>query len=261
MDTKNFSVWEGVYESFDEAGGDLDAFDTDIWLNKQRERIIKEFIQLGSNDFIPSNAVSKDYPLSLIVALLLTLQDTISILDFGGGMGNLYLELLAKVPNAASKVKYIIVENNAVIRSIPDEIINLPNLFFLNNFDLIEQPIHIIHFGSALQYMHDWQSLLKKLIMQFKPKYLSFSDLLAGPIPTFVSLQNYYGKKIPVWFWNITFFNSTLQPLYYDLIYKTFYKTTILNKEDFPNAALPETHRIAQTVNLIYCLKNSTCAK
>ena len=33
------NLWEGVYENFVQADGDLDAFSTDIWVNKQKDRI------------------------------------------------------------------------------------------------------------------------------------------------------------------------------------------------------------------------------
>lgn len=53
-----FSVWKGVFKTFKEAGGDLDAFDTDIWINKQKDRIY-----YALENYKTGNFVSKDYPL------------------------------------------------------------------------------------------------------------------------------------------------------------------------------------------------------
>ena len=41
MNDRLFSVWEGVFKNFEEAGGDLDAFESDLLILKFKIHEIK----------------------------------------------------------------------------------------------------------------------------------------------------------------------------------------------------------------------------
>ncbi|MDR1031775.1 MAG: hypothetical protein LBL30_01465 [Holosporales bacterium] len=69
MTQEIFSVWEGVYSSFAEVDGDSDIFASDHWINRQKEKL-----QSALDDYKSGLAYSKDYPLSLIVAMLIGAQ-------------------------------------------------------------------------------------------------------------------------------------------------------------------------------------------
>lgn len=243
------SVWEGVFETFDEAGGDFSAFDSDTWLNKQKERVLAEQRALITKQ----PRVTKDYPLPLVVAMMLAAQKQVSILDFGGGMGVQYFDLLRSAPEAELCASYHIVEGDATLQQIPPEVRAYKNLFFYKDLDAIAQKtFDLIHLGSVLQYVDDWQGLLKHLAT-FKPKFLVFSDLLSGYIPTFVTQQIYYEKRIPTRFFNwdslVRYIQKTLSMR---LLYRINFCTRILGSEDFPNSAFPETHRINRPLNAVF---------
>ncbi len=111
MKSKLFSVWEGVYSSFKEANGDLDAFDSSVWIKKQ-----KETIDVALNNCKQNNFVSKDYPLSIMVSMLLSFSpNRLSILDFGGGMGLQYLDMIAKIPEPENKIDYYVIDGKTSI--------------------------------------------------------------------------------------------------------------------------------------------------
>lgn len=103
-----FSVWEGVYSSFAEAGGDLDIWSSDLWIEKQRSKIM-----IALERYENKNFVFRDYALPLVVAMLITGNERISVLDFGGGMGQQYLEVVGTVPAAQDKMDYFIVDGKA----------------------------------------------------------------------------------------------------------------------------------------------------
>ena len=115
----------------------------------------------------------------------------------------------------------------------------------------------IIHIGSTLQYIENWKNLLTTLNERYRPKYFVFSDLLAGDIPTFVSHQIFYEKKIPHLFINFSEFLRVLEDnLHLDLIFKTKFVRPILNQEDiFPNSDLPQKYRIDRPCNLVFLRK------
>lgn len=248
MKSQLFSVWEGVYDSFKEADGDLDAFDSSLWLNKQKERI-----NIALEDYKQNNFVSKDYPLSIIVAMLLSFsKNSISILDFGGGMGLQYLDMIAKIPESENKIDYYVIDGKASIDNRPDEINQFKKLYFLSDVNNVNKKIDIIHIGNTLQYIEDWKNLLLTLNNKFKPKYFVFSALLVGDIQTFVSHQIFYDKNIPVTMLNMNEFKNVLQELFFENIYQTYFQVPILGYNELPNFALPENFRLKHSYNMIF---------
>jgi putative methyltransferase (TIGR04325 family) len=249
--TEIFSVWEGVYQSFDEAGGDADVFDSEIWIHKQQNKVYKE---LQTQKSISNAVASKDYPLAVLLAIELSYKNVLSVLDFGGGMGLQYLELYNKLPNFCSTVDYHVVDRKIIIENIPQELNKFSNLHFFSDLNKITTKVNIIHIGSTLQYTENWQSILQILKNKFEPEYFVFSDLFVGEIPSFVSHQVYYDKKIPVKFINLTEFIETMELLGYRFIYKTLYQVPILGHDVLPNAALPQEYRLKHSMNMIFKL-------
>ncbi|MFN7662606.1 MAG: methyltransferase, TIGR04325 family [Alphaproteobacteria bacterium] len=242
-----FSVWEGVFKSFEEAGGDTDAFESDIWINKQKEKITCLF-----NEYEKGNIFSKDYPLPVIIAMILGHQKQASVLDFGGGMGMQYLDVIGKVPKAKHDVVYTIVDGESTLKNTPKFMENFQNLRYCYSLDQVQGNFDVLHIGSTLQYIEDWKGLLEKLISDYSPKYFVFSDLMVGDIPTFVSHQIFYEKRIPYLFLNIKEFKKFLATYNFNSIFCSLYKQTILGYKIFPNFSLPKDHRITHTQNLVF---------
>ncbi len=249
MSEKLFSVWEGVYQSFQEAGGNPDAFDSKIWIKKQKDRIYEALKNQQTG-----NALSKDYPLSLVVAMLLAQRDELSVLDFGGGMGLHYLEVISKAPQAEGILNYHIVDGKQSISSCPKEMKPFQKLHFHDDFHTVDEKIDIVHIGSTLQYIEDWKEILRQLNNKFNPSHFVFSDLLVGNIPTFVSHQIYYDKKIPHLFVNLTQFLYFMENvLGLRVLFKTKFIREILGQEKvFPNHALPKEYRIDRSYNFVF---------
>lgn len=186
--------------------------------------------------------------------MVLTQKEGLSILDFGGGMGIQYLETISKVPNSKNKIDYYVIDGKASIDNCPIELHQFTKLNFFSSLDNVNLEMDIIHIGSTLQYIEDWQNLLITLNQKYKPKYFVLSDLLAGTIPTFVSHQIFYDKKIPHIFFNIKEFeNFMLYELKFNMLFKAKLIRNILGQEEIlPNFALPSTHRIDRSLNLVF---------
>jgi putative methyltransferase (TIGR04325 family) len=252
MNSALFSVWQGVYDSFKESGGDTDAFDSDIWIQKQKDRIYQALLSIEKDSFS-----SRDYPMSLIIAMMLSHQKTVSVLDFGGGMGVQYLDLIATIPDSKSRVKYRVVDGKTSVEMRPEVLNKFKNLYFYNDFKEIKEPIDVIHIGSTLQYIDDWRGLLTVLWNEFKPEYFIFSDLLVGDVPTFVSHQVFYKKRIPHRFINVKEFSNFIKKeLKMNLLFKTKFVRSILNQEEiFPNFDLPKLYQIDRPYHMVFSSK------
>ena len=243
-----FSVWEGVFENFTEAGGDPDAFDSDIWIQKQGKKIEKSY-----KNYLNRNTVSKDYPLPLVVAMLLLEQEKLSILDFGGGMGIQYLDIISKVHDAEKAVKFTIVDGASTLKNVPGFMRKFKNLSYEEDLKNVHGNFDIIHIGSTLQYIEDWKTLLEHFKNKYNPTYFVFSDLMAGDIPSFVSHQIFYDKRIPHHFLNKDGFQTTLESMSFKKIYESKFRHDILDQEEvFPNSALPESHKISRSIHMVF---------
>ena len=75
------------------------------------------------------------------------------------------------------------------------EITYIPILPSSGDFDLI-------YAASSFQYIENWQDLIEKFT-SLDPQYILLADVFAGAINSFVTLQNYYGSRIPHWFLNL----------------------------------------------------------
>jgi putative methyltransferase (TIGR04325 family) len=245
------NLWEGIFKTFAEAGGDLDAFESDIWISKQKDKILSLFAE-----YEKGNTFSKDYPLPLVVGGLLAHQRKVSVLDFGGGMGMQYLDVLGKVPEAEERVEYVIVDGLATLENTPSFMHKFRNLQYHSDLDHTHRRFDIVHIGSTLQYIENWKSLLERLIQNYTPIYLVFSDLMAGNIPTFVSHQIFYDKNVPHLFLNFEDFKRFLEELGFNIIFKAKFVHKILDQEEiFPNLDLPLRYRLDRSLNVVFQLK------
>jgi putative methyltransferase (TIGR04325 family) len=94
---------------------------------------------------------------------------------------------------------------------------------------------------------------IRQLVLS-APEYLVIDDLPAGDIETFVSLQNYYGKKIPHWFFNVREFIERIeQETQYRLCYKARYVGRFFGEVGaVPMDNFPPDRRIDNAYNLVF---------
>ncbi len=248
------SIWSGVYKSFDDAPEVEPVFNSDIWVKKQQVRLRETLSMLSENDAISDNAIAKDYPLPTMISLLLESHKSLRIIDFGGAMGQSYLDLIAKIPKAQSNLDYTIVETEALVKNVPEEMDVFENLAFTDDVHSLTGTAEVVHIGSTLQYIDDWPLFLDQLSEKFQPKLFILSDLLVGNIPSFVTIQRYYDQTIRARFINIGEFENYWRNTDFNLIYKSYFQP-LGGESYFPNQGLPETHRINTACHMVFSRK------
>lgn len=253
---KEFNILEGIYNSFDEAAPISvgTGFASNIWVERTLLAANKCLTALKTGKAIPLHHKQRSTILPAIVAMLLSEKDGVNILDFGGGLGIGYMTLAESIPGYLTKIKYNIVELPEVCeegKKISDNISYLTSLPAGGKFDLI-------HSASALQYIEDWHEFLSKLCSYDAP-YILLSDVFAGSIPTFVTLQNYYGNKIKFRFFNLDELVSHLHSLGYVLKMKTHVHSKRMDSiNEIPMNNFPESHRLNLTLHLLFCKSKSS---
>lgn len=251
MSENDFFIWEGIYRSFQETGGDENAFNSEIWVRKIAKQAEESLQAMRQADTVPTVALSRDYILPVVAALVDTNDGKVCILDFGGGLGTSYLSTLAAIPDSKN-VEFHIVERESVCSLGGELFEEYPLLQFHVGLPSLDGAVDIVHAGSSLHYVEDWKSILASLV-DYSPRYLIFSDIPAGDIKTFVTTQNFYGRKIPVWFWNIDEFISTVEEDGFRLVYRCRYLSmSPLVQQSMMMLNFPKEYRLGCTCQLLF---------
>ncbi len=248
----DFSVWQGIYSDFKSANGATDVFLNNVWIDKQCTKISQKLESYKNEDCTSSLYAVRDYPLALWIAAELAISEKLHILDIGGGMGEQYLEILARCPEAKERLSFTILENKFLNESVPKSMAAFKNLHFISELSELQGNVDIVHFGSSMQYVEDWKGFLKTLLSLPGVSSLIMSDFLAGDIPTFVTLQKYGERSIPIRMYNEKEFSSFVENFGLKLSYRTYFDSRVLNSEFLPNSGLPKEYRIPKTINLVF---------
>jgi putative methyltransferase (TIGR04325 family) len=249
------NIWTGVYKNWSQAEGQdgKDVFDQGPWVEKLKLKFSEE----KSTKKIAFSGPEEDtdsYIFDIVLALIASIKNPLSVIDYGGDIGIMYLQL-KKIVSCKFKLNYHVVELPEIVKlgkelHSKDDSIHfheeVPNLAACD----------ILHFGSSLQYLPDYLDVIKFCVKSNSPRYILFSDLMAGDIPTFVTTQNYYGKKVKTWFWSIDDFISSMKELSYCLILRKKYRGIFLGKRGpLPMTNLPKENQLNQASHLLFCVE------
>lgn len=250
--TQDFNIWEGVYDSWEEAPGDNDAFDDKVWLGKVTQRATVAIDQFRASATVSPVTRIRDYILPVAASLLWSgSKNNLRVLDFGGGMAASYFPLIASLPNSEN-IEFHVIEGKEICLKSREILADFKNLHFHQEIPEASQPFDIVHAGSSIQYVGDWEGLLARFL-DYRPQLLILEDLMAGDVKSFVTLQNYYGKKIRSWFLNINEIIEAVERLGYKLIYKTQFTHDILGKVGpLPMENFSPSHRLDYGSHLMF---------
>lgn len=251
MTDSAINVWKGIYERFEDVPARGLGFDGETW-NKRTTVAIKSELAAWRNDRAPPPAaVFRNYLLPIVTAMAGAGRTTLGILDFGGGMGASFLPLLATL-SEPERIDYHIVERAEVCRAARRLYDDKPRPTFHEDMPEASLCVDIVHAGSSMQYVRDWNGTLAYLA-HYEPAYMLFSDLMAGDVPTFVTLQNYYGSAIPCWFINANEFIGTMKGLGFELLFRAPYLTKYLGIEGpLPMDDFPPEYRLGHSCHMLF---------
>lgn len=249
---QQFNIWEGVYKNFREASVIGKRHEGDLWFTKSTARA-EELLHLADDkNFISKVVGYRESLLPFLAAVVYARKGKAEILDFGGGSGFTFVPTLYGLANNQN-LKYYLIDLPPICRQGKIIYKKFPQIEFYTNLPSkrkIKQ-LDIVHLGSSLQYIEDWQRRLKQL-SDFKPEYILFTDFYAGNVPTFATLQTYYDSKIPFWFFNLSAVLKVLSRLGYELAFKGTHRGTILGTEQGPpQNNFSKKYRLGDTCDLL----------
>ena len=243
-------IWNGIYKEFGDIPAKGEGFSGSRWRQAclQRFQALSKDLSLSAS--VPSHPAYSESLLPFLAALLYANKGKVRILDFGGGLGESYL-LTKFTLSDSSNLLFHIVEVEEICK-IGRTLHNDEGLDFMGSIP--EPPISydIIHLGSSIQYVEDWQSVLEQ-ITQLSPRFILFTDLISGDIPTIATAQKYYNSDIPMWFFNRNEFIKAFVDFGYKPAFTSRFQGTFWNKQqEIPMDNFPEKHKLRWSCNMLF---------
>jgi putative methyltransferase (TIGR04325 family) len=243
-------TWEGIYETFAEAGAEATVFEGTVWLDKIVARATSS-LERSTGGRIPPVAVNTDYALPFVAALAASRGRPLRILDFGGGMATSYVPLRAMLPREQA-IDFVVVENAAICDRGAQLFAADASVQFRTELPVAPERFDIVHFGSSLHYVDDWKGVLAG-VTALEPEHLLFADLTAADNRSFVTTQRFHDRRIPVRFWNVDEFIGAVTALGYELLLKARYRGYYLAPDsELPTSNFDRDHRLTYTSQLVF---------
>lgn len=240
-------IWNGVYESFDQAPVAGQGFASKAWL-ADMERYTRAAVTALRNEDrtnIPENVPQYHALLSLLVASMRAGDRPVRVLDFGGGMGIGFANVRRCI-GAETPVEYLIVDNQQSCERGGRLLKDFASVKFMSELPGEISAFDVVVLSGVLQFVEDYEGLLG-LLANFAPSYLLFTFVPAGEIPTFASAQlNLPGSVLPVWFFNLKELVQKIEAHGFSLVFKSVHDRV------FDMSNFPSTHQLPRQCNLLF---------
>ncbi len=237
-------LWSGVYARYVDVPAQGAAYESDAWIlpRAQATATLKQAVDRGS----PIASELRYLLLPACAAMLTEPGRELSILDFGGAMGVGYLHFRASWASGA--YHYHVVDNRRSCEEGRRIFAKDLSVSFHESFDEIER-VDIVFMSGVLQYIADYQGVLRALIGRFSPRVLILTLTPVGEFQTFASAQvNLPGSAMAAWF----FGRSELKALFAELGYCEVMHTPAELTFDMSN--FPSAQRIETMSNLVFAV-------
>lgn len=245
-DTK-LRIWDGVFDSFADAGCDA-VFQSDFYV----EKMLRGLDAALALDAAPPSpvALARDYLLPAVVAMAAASRSAVKVLDFGGGVGLGYLSTRRALA-AEIALRFRIIDNSALCDAAADRLKDHPEVHFESVLGE-PQAEDILHLGSSVQYVEEPGFLFDHAVA-CGVQYIVVSDFPCGAIPTFVTRQHHYGKNIPIKFWNIDEFTEMVAERgYRRMLYQPFRGVYLKDGQNIDMENFPPERRIREYKQLLF---------
>lgn len=223
-------LWEGVYDSFAEVPVEGPGFAGGDWLEKSAEKLAGLRSLATDTGTVGQLTGYTESLLPVIAGIVQAKSQAVRILDFGGGLGFSFYQVKRGLASSDA-LAFHIVDIEAVCAAGEEYFSEEPQIRFHSSLaDVAHERFDIVHIGSSLQYIENWQDQLAQLCAM-DAEYVLMANIPAGDIETFATAQNYYGSKIACWFFDIAELIAAMSGNGYELAFKSSYFTRVYGVE------------------------------
>ncbi len=238
-------MWSGIYTNFDQVPKVGPGFEGRSFAEQTLDYTRRLLESTHGSDRTPPRITCQDSLLPMLVALVAEHSPEVSVLDFGGGTGAAYVNVLGSVP-ADSKIKFDVVETASACELGQNLFADDLRIRFHTALPDTLARVDIVHISSALQYVSDYRKMLVDLCA-FRAPYFLLVNLSAAANPTYATAQHVYDDMtVPYWFLNLDEVINIMAPESYRL----WWKSSLPREYDQSN--FPPEYRMGRSCNLLF---------
>ncbi len=202
-------MWQGDFQSWNEAQSMTTGYDSEIILEKCKNALLK--VKSGEAVYERDSVLfdSIQYSWALLCCLqkvAIENKNSLNIIDFGGSLGSTYYQNINMLQNLNS-IKWCIIEQSHFV-SCGKEYFEDDQLFFQENFSqaLDNFTPNVVLLSSVLQYLEDPKYWVK-YVSELKIPYIIIDrTAIANFSRDIITVQNVkeeiYQASYPCWFFN-----------------------------------------------------------
>jgi putative methyltransferase (TIGR04325 family) len=241
-------TWQGVYARL----RDVPTHD-----GTYGDKLAAEMVETIASAMARLHAGEKPYVwhehLALAASFVAARQRGVKVLDFGGGPGSGFVQLLSSLP-AATAIDYLVVDLQPACDAGRKLFAADGRIRFATEIPEPASAFDIVYVNSTLQYIDDYAATLKRLAALEAP-WLLLARLAAGKFPAFATQQvNLPGQILPYWFLGMKEVLEILQSAGYDLA------CDFLLERVYDQSNLPEAHRAERMRTVLFARRSPASA-
>ena len=239
-------VWSGVYPRLSDVPAHRAEFGDDL---------IGEMVTTISAALAELRAGQRPHlwheSLALLAGAVAPASQRVSVVDFGGGAGSGFAQLLASLPPSVT-IDYEVVDSEAMCTAGRKLFADDRRIRFSTALPPRGSAVDVVYANSVLQYIEDYPRALQQLAAVGAP-YVFLGRLAAGRGPTFATRQlNVPGRVFPYWFLNLDEVIAVMAQHGYQLACDS------LVDHVYDQTNLPESHRAERFRNVLFARRAST---
>jgi putative methyltransferase (TIGR04325 family) len=235
-------TWEGIYPHLSDVPTENGTYNCD-------DRIA-EFLEHTGSMLALVCAGEKPDPgwhgeVGLLASVISASRSKVRVLDYGGGLGLAFIQLLATVHGNAA-IEYHVVELEKACTAGRQLFADDSRIHFHTSLPSLRDGVDIVYASSVLPYMEDYAELLRQLAALNAP-YMLLTQLAAGNFPSYATKQlNLGGQILPYWFLNLEEVIGIVTASGYKLVYEG------QAGPEYDQSNFPKTHRIGRMLTLLF---------
>jgi putative methyltransferase (TIGR04325 family) len=183
-------------------------------------------------------------PFALVAGSLAAERGAIRVLDFGGGTGSGYVQLISSLPKS-TRIDYLVVDSAEMGQAGRKIFGDDPQIRFAEALPAAGG-VDLVYVNGVFPYIEDYRDMMGQLA-GLGAAQIFLARLAAGANPTFASRQlNLPGRVFAYWFLNLNEVHQTLAQAGYKLACDSFVDRA------YDQSNLPASHRAERFRNVLY---------
>lgn len=232
-------VWEGVYPHLKDVPTHRADYGAEL---------VAEMVSTTSAALAQWKRGEKPFlwhePFALAAGALAGQSGSIRVVDFGGGTGSGYVQLISSLPRTTS-IDYLVVDSAEMSAAGRTIFAGDPRIRFADTLPEAGS-VDLIYVNAVLPYIENYRDTLAQLA-GLGAAQMFLARLAAGSNPTFASRQlNLPGRVFAYWFLNLDEVHQILAQAGYAAACDSFVDRA------YDQSNLPESHRVERFRNVLF---------